>query len=124
MSGLRVLLVEDDFILNLNLREYLLERGARVESVYCAAAAFDVIDRGRPLSALISDIDLGPGADGLAVARRARSAYPDLAIVLMSASFEPEGSSEDVPYSQFIPKPFHLDDVFRALRREMGARAA
>lgn len=124
MHGLRVLLVEDDFLLNLNLREFLQERGVTVESVYCGAAAFEVIDRGRPLSALISDIDLGPGADGLAVARRARSVYPGLPIVFMSATVAADVTERDVPGSEFIPKPFHLQDVFAALGRELHPKAA
>ncbi|TAJ71121.1 MAG: response regulator [Phenylobacterium sp.] len=124
MQGLRVLLVEDDFVLNLTLREYLQENGFAVESVYCAAAAFEVIDRRRPLSALVSDVDLGPGADGLAVARRARGAYPQLPVVFVSATRALSCASEGVAGSQFIAKPFHPRQVVQALDRQIRPQAA
>lgn len=115
MSGFRVLLVEDDFILNQSLSEHLQECGFNVESVYCGEAAFEAIDRGRPLAALVSDIDLGPGADGIAVAHRARGAYPDLPIVFVSATGAAICASDGVAGSQFIAKPFHPSVVALAL---------
>ena len=47
MLGFRVLLVEDDFILNQVLSDHLRECGFSVESVYCGAAAFEAIDENR-----------------------------------------------------------------------------
>lgn len=124
MHGRRVLLVEDDFILNLNLREILQARGLNVEAVYCAAAAFEAIDRDRPLGALVSDIDLGPGLDGLSVARRARNAYPGLPVVFMSATVAASETARDVPGSIFVAKPFDPAEILAALGREFHPKAA
>lgn len=124
MQGLRVLLVEDDFVLNLTLREYLQDNGLNVEAVYCAAAAFEAIDRRRPLFALVSDVDLGPGADGLAVARRARDVYPELPVVFMSAVRALSCATDGVVGAQFIAKPFHPRQVLDALGRQIRPQAA
>jgi CheY-like chemotaxis protein len=115
MQGRRILLVEDDFILNQILCEHLQECGFSVEAVYCGAAAFEAIDRGRPLAALVSDIDLGPGADGIAVAHRARGSYPGLPVVFVSATGAAICASDGVAGSQFIAKPFHPRAVALAL---------
>ncbi|MBU1375341.1 MAG: response regulator [Alphaproteobacteria bacterium] len=124
MQGIRVLLVEDDFILNLNLREHLQDSGFSVESVYCGAAAYEAIDRGRPLLALVSDIDLGPGADGLSVARRARDAYPGLPVVFMSAASGSRHAAEGVAGSVFVAKPFDPREVVAALTDQIRLQAA
>ena len=124
MSGLRILVVEDDFILNQTLSEHLQECGFNVESVYCGAAAFEAIDRGRPLAGLVSDIDLGPGADGIAVAHRARGSYPGLPVVFVSATGASICASDGVAGSLFIAKPFHPRAVALALGHKILPQAA
>jgi DNA-binding NtrC family response regulator len=123
MNGSSVLFVEDDLICNLETCEYLRESGLRVLQVYCAAAALEVIDRRRPLWALVTDIDLGPGPDGFAVARSARAAYPDLTVIYISGAAAARVPAESVADAVFIAKPFHPQDVVEALGRA-GNRAA
>ena len=124
MSALEILFVEDDFILNCTSRESLEELGYRVESVYCAAAAFEALNRRQYLAALLTDIDLGPGPDGFDVARQARIAYPHLPVVFISGTEAASHAARSVPRSEFVAKPFHPNQVAAALARVIRLEAA
>jgi CheY-like chemotaxis protein len=124
MHELRILLVDDDFTINLDIRESLEECGFVVESVYCAGAAFEALDYGRSPLALITDIDLGPGPDGFDVARRARANYPDLPVVFISGTRAACFASQGVAGSEFLDKPVRPQQVIEALRRVMALAAA
>lgn len=117
MQESRVLVVDDDFIVNLNIRELLQAGGADVESVYCASAAFEAIDRHPRPSALVTDIELGPGPSGFDVARYARAAYPTLPVVYVSGTSMWRHMAEGVPGSEFLNKPLRLGGVEAALKR-------
>lgn len=124
MQGSRVLFVDDNFIFNLDLREFLRSAGFNVEAAYCASAAFQAIDRGRHLSALVTDIDLGPGPDGFAVARHARAAYPDLPVVFISGTRASSHALEGVAGSEFLDKPFAFLTLAQALSRLIRLKTA
>lgn len=119
-----ILLVDDNFICNADIREFLQENGLHVDGVYCASAAFEIIGAHRPLSALVTDIDLGDGPDGFEVARRARAADPDLPVVYISGTAALRHLSEGVDRSEFIAKPFHPRLVLEALRRVIHEEVA
>src|SRR5688572_3986679 len=102
MHSLRILFVDDNFLFNLDTREFLQSLGVSVEPAYCATAAFETIDRGRRLSALVTDIDLGPGPDGFEVARYARAAYPKLPVVYISGTRAAGYAQEGVAGSEFV----------------------
>jgi CheY-like chemotaxis protein len=124
MAGPRVLFVDDNFICNLDVREFLQDSGFSVEAVYCAAAAFQVIARHEHLAALVTDVDLGPGADGFDVARRARRGYPRLPVVFISGTAAALHPSEGVDGSAFIAKPFHPQRLVEVLDRAIRLEAA
>ena len=124
MLNSRVLFVDDNFVCNMDSCEYLLESGFNVVSVYCASAAFEVIEKRGVLAALVTDIDLGPGADGFDVARYARANYPALAVVYISGTAWRRYATEGVEGSQFINKPFHPRQIVEALNRAAHLEAA
>jgi CheY-like chemotaxis protein len=120
----KILLVEDNFIVNRDICEYLREKGYAVKPVYCGQAAFEAIDRGDHLIALVTDIDLGPGPDGVDVARYARAFLPDLPVVFMSAALNPRHEFNGVAGSEFIAKPFRPEQITGALSRVIRLEAA
>lgn len=115
MRKFRVLLVEDDFVSNMECCEVLRESGFAVTETYCSAAALEVIDRPGRLSGLVTDIELGVGPDGFEVARRARVAHPDIRVVYVSGSAQARHAVEGVDGSTFISKPLHPRQVVEAL---------
>jgi CheY-like chemotaxis protein len=110
-----VLFVDDDLISHLLNCAVLRESGFNVVEVRSYAEACAEIDRRPRLAALVTDIQLGVGPDGFEIARRARLADPQVAVVYMSGTELPRYASEGVNNSRFIPKPFGPDQLVRAL---------
>ena len=116
-----VLVVEDDGLVRLCITEALSDDHFRVLAAPDAASArrmleSDVVD------VLFTDIDLGPGPDGLALAQQARIINPDLAVVYASGGRPDLARDQTVPGSAFLPKPYRHRDVCDLVTRL--ARAA
>ena len=58
------------------------------------------------LCCLVTDVNLGPGLDGWEVARAARQSISGLPVVYVSAASGQEWTSQGVPGSTMIAKPF------------------
>jgi CheY-like chemotaxis protein len=124
MHQFRVLFVEDDFVSSMECCEFLRASGLAVTEAYCAAAAFELLDRPGRLSGLVTDIDLGAGPDGFEVARRARAAYPDIPVVYISGATPGRHAAEGVKGSEFVAKPLHPRQILEALGRAIHLEAA
>ena len=115
-------LVEDDALIRDLLEASLTEAGFEVVEVSCgtkALAHFDA-DAAR-FRAVITDIRLGAGPDGWAVARRARELVPTMPVVYMSGDSSPEWSSKGVPNSLMVAKPFAPARIITAVSTLLNA---
>ncbi len=121
-----VLLVEDDETYRATLVDQLSQLDVRVHALQSAEAAVDVLASGLVVHGMISDIRLGQGANGIALARTVRARWPSLPILLMSGEV-PELASQarsaampraDSPTGepQFLQKPFALAQLLGWLR--------
>jgi CheY-like chemotaxis protein len=124
MPDLRVLYVEDDALCALETCETLKEYGYNVLEAHRADDALLVIESRVQLCALVTDVDLGPGADGFDIARAARGAYPRLPVVFISGTAESRHLAEGVDGSEFIAKPFQSNQILAALERAIRLEAA
>ncbi len=115
-------LVEDDALIREFLEASLSDAGFEVVEVSCgttALAEFDA-DAAR-FRAVITDIRLGAGPDGWAVARRARELAPTMPVVYMSGDSSPEWSSKGVPNSLMVAKPFAPAQIITAVSTLLNA---
>jgi len=119
MDSDRVLLVEDDMIITLELHEFLQDSGFTVEAAYSGVGALASIGRNPPW-ALVTDLDLGRGPDGFEVARCARTARPGLPVVFISGTMAARFAREGVSGSGFVAKPFRGRQIVEALHRAIG----
>ena len=76
--------------------------------------------------ALVTDINLNSGMDGWEIARRAREMKPDFPIVYMTGAAAHEWTSQGVPGSILLEKPFAPAQVVTAVsqllnKQEPGA---
>ena len=124
MHNARILVAEDRFVLSHDLCESLRGHGYRVRPVYCGQGALEAIDRREHLTALLTDIDLGPGPDGVDVARYARAFFPSLPVVFMSGALDPRHDFNGVARSEFVAKPFRPEQIADALARVIRLEAA
>ena len=105
----RVLLVEDEFLLNLMLADALSEHGFEVHSVANAKDALQHLACGSPCDILLTDINLTNSIDGMALAHLARQMRPNLPVVYASGSISKLEQIAAVPGAIFVPKPYDPD---------------
>jgi DNA-binding response OmpR family regulator len=122
MNRHHVLLVDDDYVINLELHEFLEGCGFAVESVYSGSTAFAALKR-HPPWALVTDLDLGAGPDGFDVARYARGLCPGLPVVFISGAMGDRHAREGVDGSDYFPKPCQGRQVVEALHRAIRLEA-
>jgi CheY-like chemotaxis protein len=117
VQRLRVLLVEDEFLLCDMLAEVLAERGFEVHAVATAKDALQHLTCGSPCDILLTDINLRGGIDGTALARIARELRPSLPVVYASGSVSKLEEIEAVPGAIFVAKPYNPDKLCAMLGR-------
>jgi len=120
--AIMVLLVEDDEATRLVIEETLGEGGFKVIVATNGDDALAALQsQNDTLRGLITDINLGSGPDGWAVARKARELCPDLAVVYMSGADGNNWSSQGVPHSTLIAKPFAPAQIITAIASLLNA---
>lgn len=112
-----ILIVEDDAVVRMLIKDVLEELAYRVLEADGSAAALEVLDDAtQTIDLLMTDVGL-PGMDGKALATRARELHPGLPILFASGyadSLEvPEGMS-------VIGKPFSIDQLRDCVKRMLG----
>ena len=103
-----ILLVE-----NINqewLAEELAEAGDNVLTAATALAALDVIHQKRQELDLVIT-DLTPGLDGLELAQEIKARWPELPVIIYSASSSPKTSKESWVADDYLIKSADLDEL-------------
>jgi PAS domain S-box-containing protein len=115
-----VLLVEDNAEVGDVARMLLEHLGYRVRHVANATAALEVLASGERPDLVLSDIVMPGPLDGLALARRIKAEFPDVAVLLTSgyARLAP-AVEEGFP---ILRKPFQIASLARAVREALDRR--
>ncbi|WP_439372035.1 response regulator [Bradyrhizobium sp. DASA03120] len=114
-SPLRILIVEDDYLIAEMVREALAEGGFETEVVASGQEALALLDDDRKYRALVTDINLQDEHTGWQVAKRARELSADLPVVYMTGAAADEWASRGVPNSVLLTKPFAPAQVVTAV---------
>jgi PAS domain S-box-containing protein len=122
--GLAVLLVEDDVDVREVVRSYLDALGCRVTAVASGEQALHALDGPAGIDLLLSDVALGAGMRGTALARQARDRRPGLPVLLMSGySSELLAADREVlPEAELLRKPYTRDELAAAIARVTARR--
>ncbi|GIQ75568.1 response regulator [Bradyrhizobium sp. RD5-C2] len=111
-----ILVVEDEVLIQELVKEALADGGFKTESVSSGEKAIALLEKGeQEYRALITDIRLPGAFSGWDVARRARELNPQMPVVYMTADGADEWSSQGVPNSLILQKPFALAQVVTAI---------
>jgi len=114
-----VLVVDDDIFVRVAISENLRDAGFQVLEAASAHDAVGVMLADMPIHALVTDLQMPGAMDGFGLGLAARSASPDLKILVMS-SFLPESTGARLSPFAFIEKPFRPQVLIDRLREMLG----
>ena len=119
-ASYRIIVVEDNLLMQEALAELLGAAGHVVQLVDCGEALGDLSSQSFDIALL--DLNL-PGEDGLSIARRLRASFPRLGIIMLTARNQPDDTLNG--YLQgadnYFTKPFHPTALLAAIDN-LGAR--
>ncbi|MEO6031408.1 MAG: PAS domain S-box protein [Burkholderiaceae bacterium] len=123
--GLAVLLVEDDAEVRSVMQTFLDALGCRVSAFASAEQALAALVPGAGFELLLSDIALGAGMRGTALAALASQRLPALGVILMSGfSAELLDAQHDThPRWELLKKPFGRLELAEAIGRVLANEA-
>ena len=118
MSGNRVLVVEDEELIRLILAEVLADEGFHVVEAGTGDEAAALLDGPDGFHAVVTDIHMPGGRDGLAVGRHARSRHPDIPVVYCTG--RPDVLNDAGPLGRrdaLVRKPYVPSQIVMVLQR-------
>src|SRR5215210_1980664 len=124
MAGMYVLLPEDEALIREMLAEDLADAGLDVAEAPTAEVALVVAaaagQAGKPPCVLVTDVDLGRGMDGLALAAEVRRRWPDVGVVVMTGNPANLDGRRSDPREVRLFKPFAPTRLTTAVHGLMG----
>jgi len=111
---IRILVVEDEFLIAEWVAEALGEQGFEVQT---ASNAIDALCHlvSSTVDVLFTDINLPGNMDGTALAQRARELLPRLPVIYASARVAALAPEVCVPGAVFVPKPYRAEALGRLI---------
>ena len=120
---MKLLLLEDEVMLNESICEYLEAQGHKIESYYDGSKAYEAISN-NAYDLLILDINV-PNIDGLSILEMLHKKKIHIPAIYISALVEIEDISRayDLGCYDYLKKPFHLKELSLRLDRIKLANA-
>ena len=110
-----VLIVEDEFLLRMDLAEMIEEAGFEVVQAANADEAIVILRMRSDIRVVFTDIQMPGSMDGLKLARFVRDRWPPIKIVATSGRVAVDDG--DLPDGGvFLPKPYRSAQVVATLR--------
>ena len=119
--NLLILVVEDEPPIQLELEGALHDGGYSTDVQSSGEAAIAKLEGAPEIRALITDINLLDEITGWEVARRAREIFPDLPVVYVTSMAAEQWTSQGVPKSILIQKPFAPAQITTAISQLLTA---
>jgi two-component system NtrC family sensor kinase len=121
-GGEKVLLVEDNPEVQEVAGMLLEQLGYRVFHAQSAAAALQFLASGEAVDLVFTDIVMPGELDGVALARRVKEEYPDIA-VLLTSGYAKAADPLEVGFP-ILRKPYQLPTLARAIRNALDTEPA
>ena len=120
---MRVLLIEDDPEVRIALVDQLCEHGYDADGLANAEDALVLLGAGQVPDVLVTDINLGPGLNGLDLAGTAQCRHPDVGIVFITGEDRLPPGHGLGPHEQLLRKPFTAASLVASIRRALDQDA-
>jgi len=119
-----ILVVEDEPSVREILTWRLMEEGYNCQPAPNALNALDCFQNGQKFDLMMSDIRM-PGMSGIDLLKKVRALDPDLAVIMVTAVSDMSIAIETLKMgaSDYITKPFNLDEVCIAVERALEKRS-
>src|SRR5690348_11489519 len=116
-----VLLVDDDAEVLKTLATILERVGHSVATAANGMKALDILDEGKPLDLLITDVMM-PGLNGFNLSRMARSRRPSMKVLYLTGYHEQALAMRDQGerLGKLLTKPIFPDDLRREVAEALG----
>jgi two-component system OmpR family response regulator len=117
-----VLLVEDEWLVRMEVADALVEAGWQVVEIGSGEAALAYLRDGKRIDLLLTDIRLTGPVNGWEVADACRAVHPQLPVVYASAN--PKEDRRMVPGGEFLSKPSRTEALVATCSRLLRGEAA
>jgi len=127
LDGHTILIVEDELLIRLALREHLEGCGFRVLEAADAAEAMDLIERHDEIALVFSDVRMPGDMDGIDLARWVLKHRPGLPVMLTSGELARVQASKELSGSEnfsAFSKPYRYDEVSAKMLLALGLTRA
>lgn len=118
-----VLVVEDEVLIRFAVCDYLRECGYRVLEASTGEEAQALFKAGEQVEILFTDIDLGKGMNGFALARWVREHHQGVRVILASGVAKMAEDAGDLCGEPFLHKPYPHQELADHIKRLLGASA-
>ena len=119
---MKILLVEDDFMLNEMITEYITSTGHIIKNAKTGAEALDILEKEK-FDLLILDINL-PDIDGFTILEKMHEQKRMIPTIYISALIDIEEISRafDLGCFDYLKKPFHLKELTLRINKILKTR--
>lgn len=113
---MKILIVEDEKILNNTINKSLKDAGYEVESAFDGFDAMEMIEI-ESYDLIVLDLNL-PNMDGMEILKNLRKRDEETKVLILSARSQIQDKVEglDAGANDFLQKPFHLDELKARVR--------
>lgn len=112
--SMRVLVVEDEFLIRMLVSDHLRELGFTVVEAFNGDEAIRILKSGASIDLVFTDVRMPGTSDGIDLLAYIKSTQPEVPVIVTSGHLEP-GLAYAAGAAQFLPKPCDLDAVTQAL---------
>jgi len=116
----QILLVDDEFLLLMDMRAALETEGFVVHEAANSLAAFELLQRHPKIALVVTDIGMPGEGDGRALAHYIRQSAPDIAIIVVSGL---EVAADELPADNVVvmSKPVRIAEFVRTVKELVPA---
>lgn len=118
----KILIVDDQFGIRILLNEIFQKEGYKTFQAANGVQALDIVKNEEP-QLVILDMKI-PGMDGLEILKRIKKDNQSIKVIIMTAYGELDMIQEAIDHGAIthFAKPFDIDDILSAVKKELPAQ--
>lgn len=118
----RILVVEDELLVGMDVAEAFREEGFDALVALSAEEGLAILEREHGVRVVFTDVDLPGSIDGVDLANEIERRWPQIEVLMTSGHHVPETDLVS-RYGRFVPKPYPPSAVVRRVHEILGSPA-